>query len=130
MLIITILFYQLLTVLRYYRSKDHIKGIESIFGLSRFLLFLIAIYENINLKKINDLFEETFSSKFQFHLIEPSIANLIINGFIKEKIISGAYIDKIYSLSSIGNEFVLKNSSLILPLRTTKRLCECIELTQ
>lgn len=103
------IFDQLLKVLRYYRSIEDKKGIKNIFGLSRFLLFLIAIYENINLKKINDLFEETYGSKFQFYLIEPSIANLISNGFIKENKTSDLDIDKTYSLSNIGHEFVLEN---------------------
>jgi len=97
------IFDQLLKVLRYYIPKDEKKGINNIFDLSRFLVFLIGVYDEINLKEIGDLLEEVFSGKLLFHLIEPSIANLCSSGFIK--------IDKSgkYSLSEIGYKYVLED---------------------
>lgn len=105
---------ELLKTIRYHRAKDENKNLFNIFGLSRFLLLIIALYEKINTDEIYNILEEYFGSKFPFDLIEPSIANLQKNELVESNKLE---VDKDYYLSDNGRDYIFEELLEKLNLR-------------
>lgn len=91
---------------RYFKSYSY--DLENIFNLSRYLFYLIAIYQPLTkneiLNRLNQLTEEIEDAKIKLKFIDASIQILVQKNRIEKDIDSN--FKEIYSLSDEGHNYV------------------------
>lgn len=98
--------YTINKLLRFPKSSDSKLDISNLFNLSRFLLFVIAIYQPINEEEVFFLLKKYRTKQtIQEHIIKPSLQVLINKEFIRQKLINQK---NYFVLTEVGNNFVFE----------------------
>ena len=106
---------KVITRIKYLKNREPKSAVNNLFNLSRFILFLIGIYEPVSKEDIRDMILN-WKSEITEHYIEPCLTILIKDEIVLSNIHN--YTD-FFSLTEKGHNYVFEN---ILPsLGVTKQ---------
>jgi len=99
---------KVVTRIKYLKNREPKSEVNNLFNLSRFILFLIGIYQPVSKKDIRDMILN-WKSQITDHYIEPCLTILIKNEIVLSNIHNYT---ELFSLTEKGHNYIFEN---ILP---------------